>query len=60
MAAKDTSGIIPYTTIDNNSAVFSGDLNVQNNLLLNIGNAGTDFTSAGGLDLEARGTLVNK
>ncbi len=33
------------------AAAFSGNLNVQNNLLLNIGNAGTDFTSAGGLNM---------
>ncbi|MDO8566502.1 MAG: hypothetical protein Q7S04_04980, partial [Candidatus Moranbacteria bacterium] len=30
---------------------FAGDLDMQNNLILNIGNAGTDFTASGGLNL---------
>ncbi|MBU2063245.1 MAG: hypothetical protein KKF93_02500, partial [Candidatus Omnitrophica bacterium] len=30
---------------------MSGNLDMQNNLILNIGNAGTDFTAAGGLVL---------
>ncbi|MCP4570822.1 MAG: hypothetical protein GY838_00575, partial [bacterium] len=39
---------------------FSGDLNMNNNLVTNIGAAGSDFTSGGGLniagDLQATGT----
>jgi len=34
-----------------NSASLNGNLDMQNNLILNIGNTGTDFTSTGGLTL---------
>ncbi|MCX5697582.1 MAG: hypothetical protein NTU54_06430 [Candidatus Omnitrophica bacterium] len=38
-------------TLSNGSINFGNDLDMQNHLLLNIGNAATDFTTGGGLNL---------
>jgi len=51
-----------YGTLTTNEFAFSGTLDMNNNLITNIGNAGTDFTSGGGLtlagDLTANSNIV--
>ena len=39
------------TAQSTSTSTFSGAIDMQNSLILNIGNAGTDFTSTGGLNL---------
>lgn len=50
----DYSWVTNLTTTGNITAggmFLNGNINMQNNLILNIGNAGTDFTAGGGLTL---------
>ena len=49
-------------TLNVGATTLSGNLNMQNNLILNIGHAGTDFDASGGLTLAGQltvnGTLI--
>jgi len=42
---------------DGSTLTVGGNMNMNNNLILNIGNSGTDFTSGGGLTLASTLTL---
>ena len=54
LSAQITSASVG--TLYSGSTSLSGNLDMQNNLILNIGAAGTDFTTGGGLNLA--GTLL--
>jgi hypothetical protein len=46
-----SAGAASFASMTLGSTTFSGPIDMGNNLILNIGNAGTDFTSGGGLTL---------
>jgi hypothetical protein len=46
-----TTGNITTGTLNAGATTLSGNLDMQNNIIQNIGNAGTDFTATGGLNL---------
>ncbi len=45
------AGAATFASIASGATTLSGNLDMATNLILNIGNAGTDFTSGGGLTL---------
>lgn len=47
------------TSQSSSTSTFAGTIDMQNNLILNIGAAGTDFTSGGGLTLASLLTASN-